>query len=104
MTGRGSSSLLLPAWVVAIALVQFGCAAELKIPETVNVQVPVPCVKPEDVPARPAVRSEDDLMAMDRWRRTLAAWSDLKKLEAWSAELEAIAQGCSKIPPAKPRL
>jgi hypothetical protein len=49
------------------------------------------------VPARPQTRSEADLMAMDRYRRTLAAWSDLKQLEAYAGELEAIAAGCSRI-------
>jgi hypothetical protein len=74
------------------------CSSAVQVPERVSVEVPVACVSAADVPPRPAVRTEADLMAMDRYRRTLAAWSDLKSLEAYSAKLEAIAQGCSRIP------
>jgi hypothetical protein len=68
----------------------------VKVPERVNVEVPVPCVKPADVPARPQLRTEADLMAMDRYRRTLAVWSDWLKLQVYAAKLEAIATGCSR--------
>ena len=93
--------LPLSGAVMTLALAP-GCAPDLKVPEKVDVEVPVACVRPEDVPARPALRTEADLMAMDRYRRTLAAWSDLRKLEAYAAELEAIAAGCSRIPAAIP--
>ena len=97
--------LLLPAAAVSALVLLTACATnQVEIPKTVNVQVPVACVKPEDLPAKPVVRTEAELLAMDRYTRTLAAWSDLKKLEVYSAELEVVAAGCSKIPPAKPRL
>lgn len=89
--------LLLLWGPVAIAAALAACAPVVRVPERVSVEVPVPCVRLEDVPARPQVRSEADLMAMDRYRRTLAAWSDLKQLEAYAGELEAIAAGCSRI-------
>lgn len=89
--------LLLFGAVLVLALAS-GCAPDLRVPEKVSVPVPVACVAPEDVPARPALRTEADLMAMDRYRRTIAAWSDLRKLEAYAAELEAIAAGCARIP------
>lgn len=96
-TLRQSSSLA--ACVLAAALLSSGCSSipEVKVPERVLVQVPVPCVAPADVPQRPAVRTEDDLMAMDTYRRTLAAWSDLTRLRGYSAELEAVVEGCSRL-------
>jgi hypothetical protein len=78
------------------------CSSAVQVPERVSVEVPVACVSAADVPPRPPLRTEADLMAMDRYRRTLAAWSDLKSLEAYSAKLEAIAQGCSRIPARPP--
>lgn len=91
-------NLLLLAVLAAVAALASGCATDLKIPEKVSINVPVPCIKPEDLPQRPALRTEDELMAMDRYQRTLALQSDWKKLQAYRAELEAIAAGCSKIP------
>jgi len=77
-----------------------GCAGqEIKVPERVEVPVPVACISPAERPAKPAVRTEADLMAMDHYRRTLAAWSDLKKLGIYAGQLEALVEGCSRIPP-----
>lgn len=96
MTAR----VLLPLAMSCAALV--ACSSAVQVPERVEVQVPVACVAAADVPKRPPVRTEADLMAMDRYRRTLAAWSDLKSLEAYSTKLEAIAEGCSRIAPRPP--
>lgn len=100
---RRASSLLMAIALVATALVA-GCQSmpSVDVPKEVKVQVPVPCIAPADVPQRPAVRIEDDLMAMDTYRRTLAAWSDLTRLRGYAGELEAVVQGCSRIPAASP--
>ena len=88
--------LLLAVLVAAVALA--ACTGTVQIPERVQVPVPVACIKPQDRPVPPALRSESDLMNMPRGLRTLAAWSDLKKLEIYSAELAALVEGCSRIP------
>ena len=89
--------LLLGFWPVALSLA--GCAAQtITVPKEVKVQVPVACVDPAARPQRPALRTEAELLALDRYRRTLAAWSDLKAYEAYSAELEAVVEGCSRVP------
>jgi hypothetical protein len=93
-------NLLLLAVRVVFTAALASCTSGPQIPEHVSIEVPVPCVSADLVPPRPQLRTEADLMAMDRYRRTLAAWSDLKKLEIYAAELEAIAQGCSRLPPA----
>lgn len=89
--------LLLAVLAAAVPLASCSSVPELQVPETVKVQVPVPCVDAAQRPQKPATRSEGDLLAMDRYRRTLAAWSDLKTLEAYAAELEAVVEGCSRI-------
>lgn len=94
-------NLLLLAVLVACAAALAACGTPLpppvEVPKVVNVQTPVPCVDPARRPQRPALRTEGDLMNMPRGLRTLAAWSDLKAYEAYTAELEAVVEGCSRI-------
>lgn len=94
--------LLLLAVLVACLGGLAGCTASVQVPEQVRVQVPVPCLEAARRPQKPVLRTESDLLAMDRYRRTLAAWSDLRKHEIYAAELEAIVEGCSRIPARPP--
>lgn len=94
--------LLLLAFVVALAL--GACTSTIEVPKEVKVPTPVPCVADDKRPQRPdpVLRSIDDLLGMDRYRRTIASWSDLLRAEAYIAELEAVVDGCSKIPTKPP--
>jgi len=96
-----SNLLLLAVLVAGAVALASGCSSvpTIEVPKEVKVEIPVACLRPQDVPARPAQRSPADLMAMDRYRRTLAAWSDLTSLRGYAAELEALVAGCSRIPP-----
>lgn len=88
--------LLLLAVLVA-AILPAGCAQQrIEVPKEVRVPVPVPCV-PER-PPRPQFRTLADLLLMDQYSRTLAAWADLKRYEIYAAELEAVVEGCAKLP------
>jgi type IV pilus biogenesis protein CpaD/CtpE len=91
--------LLLAVLAAAVTASLSGCATSIDVPREVKVPTPVACIDQAKVPAKPAVRSESDLAAMDRYRRTLASWADRLKLVAYAAELEAIVEGCSRIPP-----
>lgn len=86
--------------LVLAALLLPGCSLPMTVdvPKEVKVRVSTSCVDPEKRPKRPELRAEADLMAMDRNRRTLAAYSDLKKHEIYMAELEAQVEACSRIP------
>lgn len=89
-----------------IALVGFvllaGCASTVEVPREVRVPVPVPCIAPEKLPERPQFMTDAEILAFDSYRRTWALWMDRALRQAYEAQLEAIAKGCSRIPPLKP--
>ena len=97
---RGLATLIGLAIAGALILALLGCSLPmtLDVPKEVKVRVSTACVDPAKRPKRPELRAEADLMAMDRNRRTLAAYSDLKKHEIYSAELEAVVEACSRLP------
>ena len=99
---RRASSL--PMAAAAVALVLSGCStlSGLEIPREAKVPTPVPCIAQADVPQRPALRTAEDLMALDPYRRTHALWAAYARLWGYAGELAAVVEGCSKIPPAKP--
>jgi hypothetical protein len=94
--------LLLSALVAATVPLLAGCEATvptIKVPETVRVEIPVPCIAASQWPQQPRLRTADELMAMDEYSRTLASWSELEKLWGYAPALEALVDGCSRLPP-----
>lgn len=94
MTANRAVLVLL---VFLLMLVIAGCASTVRVPETVNVPVPVPCIRPEKLPERPGFMTDADILQYDSYRRTWALWLDRALRQAYEAQLEAIAKGCSKI-------
>lgn len=82
----------------AACAVTSGCAPSVQVPERVRIEVPVPCLDPAKIPQRPAVRTQADLLRMDRFTRTLAAWQDMKRWEAYAEQLAALTSGCATLP------
>jgi hypothetical protein len=74
-----------------------GCST-LNIPKEVRVPVPVPCIDPKDRPQRPALMSDAELLALDRYKRTHALWADRAERQTYQEKLEAVVEGCSRIP------
>lgn len=87
------------SWVMVTVLALSGCQSLPEVPRETRVPTPVPCIAPADVPQRPALRTQAELLSLDSHRRTHAAWSDLTRLRAYVGELEAVVHGCSRIPP-----
>ena len=68
------------------------------MPERVEVPVPVACVKPEQVPERPALVLDRDMPKGDRGARVLAMRGYQDLAEPYISQLEAIAVECSRLP------
>lgn len=85
------------------ALALIGCAsAPLQIPKEVKVEVPVACIAAADRPERPTLLSDAELLALDDYRRTWALWGDRLERQGYESKLEAVAEGCSRIPAVTP--
>lgn len=74
-----------------------GCAG-VEVPKEVAVAVPVPCVDPAKRPAAPAFRSDAELDGLDDYRWAWAVEAERLKGRDYSRELEALVEGCSRIP------
>lgn len=78
-----------------------GCANLRPEPRDVAVQVPVACVSPADRPERPTFLSDGDLLVLDTYRATWALWGERLTAQGYIGKLEAIVEGCSRIPAAR---
>lgn len=96
----GVRNLLLRAGAIIAVALAAGCASlpSVNVPREVKVPVPVACVEPAHRPQRPALRTPEDLMLLDRYARTIATWSSYERALGYVAELEAVVEGCSRIP------
>lgn len=85
--------------VVAAVLLLSGCAAAPpKVPDVVQVPIPVACLKPGDIPPPPAVLPDGHLAKLDAYDlvRTIAA--ERAELIAWSLQAAAALARCSQAP------
>ena len=74
-----------------------GCSSAPTIPDPpkeVRVPVPIPCLKPSDVPQRPSMLSDAQLDALDDKRAVIALGQDRRVRQAYEAKLEAVTAGC----------
>jgi hypothetical protein len=71
---------------------------ELQVPKEVKVATPVPCIDPEDVPARPSTRSEAELFSLANGIRTDAIYADWLRLNGYADKAAGVIDKCSRIP------
>lgn len=80
--------------VTLAAALLAGCATAP--PLEVRTQIPVPCVKTR--PAAPALASDAELRVMSDYQLPLALYRDRLAAQGYIGELEAVVEGCSRIP------
>lgn len=88
------------ATIAALCAALAGCGGVpiAQVPKEVQVAVLAPCVAPGKRPARPPFRTDAELELLDDYRYTLAMASERDKAHIYIRELEAVVEGCSRIP------
>lgn len=81
--------------ILLLSLLLTGCFET--IPDRVEVPTPVPCVA--EKPKRPTLLTDDDLKRMSDYQMALALRQYHLTAGGYIGELEAVVDGCSKIPP-----
>jgi hypothetical protein len=90
-------NLSLYAKLASTLILLAGCSSAPTIPDPpreVRVPVPVPCLRPEDVPQRPSMLSDAQLDALDDKRAVIALGQDRRVRQGYEASMEAAIAGC----------
>jgi hypothetical protein len=88
------AALMLTAAAVGLA----GCSSLFhQPPPTVSIPVPVPCVRPDDKPKRPALVTQAELDGYTDYQYVLGLERHRVQSEPYIAELEAVVEGCSRL-------
>jgi hypothetical protein len=80
-----------------VTIVLAGCASPPIIPDPpreIRVPVPVPCLRPEDMPQRPSMLTDEQLDALDDKRAVIALGQDRRVRQGYEASMEAAIAGC----------
>lgn len=83
------------AIIVAVTILVAGCAST-RPTQTVNVPVPVSCVKPGSVPSSPVSVFESISDTSNRFEQVRALLIDRESAKGYEAKLEAIVHGCTR--------
>lgn len=84
--------LLLALWAV---LILSACATS-ELPKETKIPVPVPCVDSEDIPSQESLLSDDEILAMEPYDRTVAVWNDRKTRGEILARQDVLLQKCRR--------
>lgn len=79
--------------IVWILVCCAGCSTVPTAPKEVRVPVPVKCI--DQVPQRPSMLSDGELLAMDDYGLVIALARDRRIRQGYEIELETLVQGCS---------
>jgi hypothetical protein len=71
-----------------------GCSTALPVPTTIRVPIVQSCISASDVPQRPPLASDTDLLAMDDRDFVLALARDRERLMLYVDTLETVVTMC----------
>lgn len=72
------------------------CASVPQLPRETLVPVATPCIAREDIPPPPRAWTDEELLALDHYRRTHAAWASLRALRAWAESIFELLSACAR--------
>ncbi|WP_062196575.1 hypothetical protein [Caldimonas taiwanensis] len=81
---------------VVLAMGLAGCGTRL--PQRVEMPVPVPCIRSDQVPQRPVLATDTLKPDASVYDKARAALAERQQLRGYVAELEAVIMGCSGVP------
>ena len=84
--------------VLILACFLAGCST-VQIPKTVDIPVPVPCIKPQQLQALNTYHFHSDkaLLSSSDYVNTLRLWQDHVARKAYIHELEALLSACGGV-------
>lgn len=83
--------------LTCIAFSLSGCGATaVKLPDRVEVPVAVPCISLSEIPERPALRTPGEILALDKYKRTLIVWDERLAAIEHADTLRAILVECAR--------
>ena len=79
-----------------------GCSSfpSVTVPREISKATPVPCVPEDKRPARRKFRTMPEILELGDFHGLIALRLERQQAIDYAGELEAVVEGCSKIPPA----
>ncbi len=100
MTRPAIFLLLSHPLIVALILIGLvlmsGCTSLKPVVTEVEIPVAVPCLKPEQLPARPVLTSDADLMALGDYHLALRIARERNQLAAYAAAAGPLLEQCAR--------
>jgi hypothetical protein len=86
-----------PLGALALALLA-GCASAPRVPEIVQVPVPIACLRPGDLPDLPELLTYAHLARLDDYDLVRAIAAERAALAGWAVEVVPVLIACSRAP------
>jgi hypothetical protein len=90
------------AMVILVAIAALlglgGCTPMPRVPDVVQVPVPIACIRPGAVPSLPAIASDAELARLDDYDLVRLLAAERAALLAWLTEIVPVLEVCARAP------